>query len=388
MRVWYKIIKRVFGEGFLSLIPLPYVVKRQKVRGRSFKIVHASAFSYGNAGDTLLPIVLRDLIEKKTCVKKWYSLHVHRIVNGGILRLLNSKDALIIGGGGLFLKDTNPNELSGWQWSCSIENLRKIKIPIIMFAVGYNRFRGQDEFEPIFIKHLNEFVSKASFVGIRNTGSIEKLKGYLYADELKEKLVYQPCMTTLISKIYPEFCEYDNKEDYIAINCAFDREHLRIKSDETLRSIAYVVSKLSKKTKIRYFSHMKSDLKILPYFDELKVQYKLVEFKHPQQIILEYSKPRLVIGMRGHAQMIPFGCKTPILSIVSHDKMQWFLNDICNPTWGVDVNESEFELVLFDKAMELYSNYRKSVSEIAQQQERLWKITKDNLEVINNTIII
>jgi hypothetical protein len=39
--------------------------------------------------------------------------------------------------------------------------------------------------------------------------------------------------------------------------------------------------------------------------------------------------------MRGHAGMIPFGCGTPIISLVSHPKMAYFLADIERPEWGV-----------------------------------------------------
>lgn len=350
------------------------------------QITHVSAFTYGNAGDILLPVVLQDLFNEKIGVKKWKNKHVFTVINSKIINRFNHSDALLIGGGGLFLKDTNPNNLSGWQWSCSIGNLKKIESPIIMFAVGYNRFRGQQEFEPIFTEHLNEFVAKAKFIGIRNHGSIEKLKTYLKSEELKDKLVFQPCMTTLISKIYPSFCDYNSKQDFIAFNCAFDRENLRIESDKILKSIAKVALELSKTTEIRYYSHMVSDLKILPYFDELKVPYKLVEFSSPKQIIEEYSKPKLVIGMRGHAQMIPFGCNTPILSIISHDKLQWFLNDINHPEWGVDVVDNEFEKKLLQKSLINYSNFQVKIAEIKEEQDKLWQISLKNLQRIDTIL--
>jgi O-antigen/teichoic acid export membrane protein/polysaccharide pyruvyl transferase WcaK-like protein len=378
-----RIIKRIYK--ILSLKPFPKIVSSSFLKGK-LKITHVSAFNYGNAGDTLLPVVLRDLFNNEIGIKKWKSIHVYKEINDKLLSIINKSDALVIGGGGLFLKDTNPNDLSGWQWSCSIEQLQQIEIPIIMFAVGYNRFRGQDEFNPIFKEHLNAFVEKAIFVGIRNNGSIRKLKEYLNNDILKQKLVFQPCMTTLISKIYPNFENFETKDDFIAVNCAFDRENLRSNTGEILKSIARVISKLSSVTKIKYFSHMLSDNKILPFFDELKISYELVQFSSVKQIVHEYSKSRLVIGMRGHAQMIPFGCKTPILSIISHDKMGWFLEDISHPEWGVDVLESDFESKLLDKSIHIYNKYEQCISEISSQQEKLWNITLNNMQIINKTI--
>ena len=80
-------------------------------------------------------------------------------------RINDDVKGLVIGGGGLFLRDTNANQNSGWEWNCSIENLRKIDVPIIVFAVGFNRFRGQEDFDPIFRSHLQELVQKSAFFG-------------------------------------------------------------------------------------------------------------------------------------------------------------------------------------------------------------------------------
>lgn len=353
---------------------------------KGLKLTHISAFSYGNAGDTILPVVLRDLLIDNVGVKKWLSIHVYTVIKKSILRKINKTDGLIIGGGGLFLRDTNPNNLSGWQWSCSIEDLKAIDVPIVMFAVGYNRFRGQTEFEPIFTEHLNTFVRKAAFVGIRNTGSINKLKEYL-ADDLKTKLVYQPCMTTIISRLYPNYTNFDTADDFVALNCAFDRQDLRSNDDQILNSIARVCKKLSEITKIKYFSHMTSDNKVLPYLDKYEVEYELIQFKTVDQIIKWYSRPKLVIGMRGHAQMIPFGCNTPILSIVSHDKLQWFLNDINHPEWGVDVLDDDFEKELLKKATELYNTSNEVRKELKIQQRRLWEITLENVRSIRKVLV-
>ncbi|MCC9690569.1 hypothetical protein [Streptomyces sp. MNU103] len=54
-----------------------------------------------------------------------------------------------------------------------------------------------------------------------------------------------------------------------------------------------------------------------------------------------YARTRLVIGMRGHAGMIPFGVGTPIVSLISHPKMAYFLADIERPEWGVSVHDKD-----------------------------------------------
>ena len=375
-RVWLYLYR-----FFKKFKPMPSIVAPKL--GGFKKIQHISAFNYGNAGDIVLPIVLQDLLNENISVNKWDNLHVSKSVDQKIVDKINQNDMMVIGGGGLFLRDTNANIKSGWQWSCDVENLRRINVPIVMFAVGYNRFRGQEDFDPIFTENLNEFVKKASFIGIRNYGSINKIRPYLHSQELREKLTFQPCMTTIISNIYPDLTDYSQKEDFVAFNCAFDREKLRINDDSLYYSIARVAKRISEITKVKYYSHMLTDNKILDFFDELNVPYELVEFKSPVNMLVEYAKPKLVIGMRGHAQMIPFGCNTPILSIISHDKLGYFLDDINHPEWGVDVLDKNFEKLLLQKSIDFYNNYSNHMEAVNEEQLKLLKITEYNLEKIS-----
>lgn len=86
--------------------------------------------------------------------------------------------------------------------------------------------------------------------------------------------------------------------------------------------------------------------------------------------------------MRGHAQMIPFGCWTPTVSIISHDKLKWFLEDIGHEKWGVDVQEEQFEQKLLYRCEEMLARPDEIRGQIKQAQEKLWKVTCDNLERI------
>lgn len=382
------IIKKILRKIYKLIIgnKVPYISQYPFVSDHGIIATHISAYGNGNMGDTYLPIALKNLFNLQIGVKKWINRSVYKKVTNSDISVYNKSDLVVIGGGGLFLKDTNPNDLSGWQWSCSLDMLDKIESPLIAFAIGYNRFRGQDDFEPIFTKHLNKFIEKAQFVGIRNHGSIEHLKRYLKTETLKNKLVFQPCMTTLTSLLYPHLHVYDHKEDFIALNCAFDRQSMRKSNDEILKGIARVISKLSEITNIKIYAHLPTDGKICPYLDALSINYEYIEFRKTEQMLVAYSRPKLVIGMRGHAQMIPFGCNTPILSIISHDKMQWFLDDIHHPEWGVDVLNPSFETELLEKAKELYNSTDTLIPVLKEEQQILWNITMQNMNFIKSII--
>ncbi len=363
---------------------IPNIISYKK--NGNYTCTHLSAYTMGNVGDGVLPINLRDLFNQSIGVKIWHGYSVRKEHNINDIERYNKDDFIVIGGGGLFLKDSGANNNSGWQWNCSIDNLLKIQKPIIGFALGYNRFRNQDEFEPIFTEHINQFVSKAIFVGLRNHGSINAIQSYLQNEELKQKVCYQPCMTTLISKLYPNLYRYDRKENFIALNCAFDRKQLRSLNCDILCSIAKVAKEMTKFSMIKFFVHAESDTQILPYLDKYGVDYEIVRFLTPKSVLEAYSKARMVIGMRGHAQMIPFGCNTPIVSIISHDKMAWFLDDIHHPEWGVDVLDANFEAKLLATAKNVYNSYEQIMKDLIDEQNKLWNITLCNMDCIKKKL--
>jgi len=359
----------------------------------AYRLSHISAFSYANAGDVMLPLAVRDsfhvILEQPI---DWQGIRLYAEVDHREIALLNNSDAVVIGGGGLFLKDTNRNNKSGWQWACSLDDLDKIKVPLILFAVGYNRFRDQDDFDPIFTKHVNKFIAKSIFFGLRNHGSIENMKRYI-EPQYHDKICFQPCPTTILYPLYKDLIDdVKSKMDerpFIAFNCAFDRADLRFgqDSDEKLKAVARVAKRLSTDYHIKYYVHCKPDENFLPYLTEAEVNVEVVNLQgSPELIVTEYSKPSLTIGMRGHAQMIPFGCQTPILSIISHNKVRWFLEDIDHLDWGSEITSDAFEQDLEDKARYILENKSKIQEEIVEAQAKLLDITIQNLNYISKKL--
>ena len=152
----------------------------------------------------------RNLFDLFLDKSSWSKKHVRHYCDSNMMSIINKKSDAIVVGGGLLLKDTASNDNSGWQWNCSLESLEEIDIPLIIFAIGYNRFYKQDEFNPIFKKHIIKTVEKSSFFGLRNFGSIESLKEYL-PTELHSKLIMQPCPTTLLSYMYKKKYKFKKK---------------------------------------------------------------------------------------------------------------------------------------------------------------------------------
>lgn len=351
-------------------------------------LMHLGFFTSGNAGDRVLPVVLRDLFTDALRVR-WKARNVHRVVDNRLLTRLNRSDGIVVGGGGLFLPDNPPTALSGWHWSCDVEMLRKVQAPLAGFALGYNRFRGQQDFLPVFRKHLTVFAEKAVYIGLRNNGSIESLKSYIPAD-LHEKLRFQPCMTTLTRFIYPWLREeiVRGKDfgdtDFIAINLPFDRQEMRygIDQDQRLRAVADVVGEFSDNgVQFEYYAHCQEDERFLPYLDKRRVPVRVRRLyqMNARQILQAYTRPAVVIGGRSHSQMIPIGCGRPSISLVSHDKLWYFLQDTNTLSMGVEMASDELTERLRTIVTSVLDDLDFYQDMVLGVSTKLWEVTQKNL---------
>lgn len=293
----------------------------------NIKASHVTYAYVRNAGDTFLSHCIRKYLD----FEYYNIIHVSETVTREIIDQINNTDVLIIGGGGLFLPDTNKNELSGWQWAISKELLDEIKVPIIIYSVGYNFYRGQIPNE-LFLDSVNELVKKASFIGLRNNGSINSIRG-IVDEEFHDKIVFQPCITTITAN-FDEIRE-SNGNGIVGLNMGCDRLNFRFKNEcdriKTFENVAKAIKIIENKGyRIKYYSHTDVDEEYVSYLKSQNVNFENVNLSSalPDEVKTAYEEVDIVIGMRGHSQMIPFGMGKKIITLSSHDKMKWFLQDI------------------------------------------------------------
>jgi len=334
-----------------------------------------------NAGDTLLFQATRDLFVKFLGPVDWKLEALWK----EMIAEINKQDAVLVGGGGLFLRDQKGADASrsGWQWNCSVDELKQITAPLIIFGVGYNRFRNQPDFDPVFTDHVHTMVEKSIFFGLRNHGSRYAIRRYL-PTSLHHKVLHQPCPTTLSAYLYPELVKTPVKKKTLVLNAAFDRREMRMGADEKqiLGDIADVVSSFAARGwKIILANHKPQDAEIGELLVARKVPFEAVDLSaaYPEEILKFYADKDVTVGMRGHAQMIPFGLQRKIVSIVSHDKMGWFLDDIQHPEWGVDVEDLHFKEKLL-QALTHVSEHPDIERQLAEAQEKLWAVTTHNMQ--------
>ncbi|MGW6238924.1 polysaccharide pyruvyl transferase family protein [Streptomyces sp. NPDC055094] len=336
----------------------------------------------GNAGDKLLPESVRLTFGPDTGPRRWHSIHAHRLFDEAALERVNARRGLVIGGGGLFIPDTAPNGNSAWQWNVPDALLDRIDVPVMVYAVGFNAFDGQSYRRERFHESLRRLVERSAFFGLRNHGSIEKVRALLPAD-LHEKVRFQPCPTTVTRQLVEGWTDPAHRENTVLINAAYDRAGLRFGHDygHFLAELAKAIRALGGHAEVKCVAHSVDDERIA--FDlrrEHGISLPVIPMYDSgnDEIRDLYARTKLVIGMRGHAGMIPFGCGTPIISLISHPKMAYFLSDIERPEWGVSVHDKNLGVVLTERALGLLEDHAASVADVHGRQRELWKVTQAN----------
>ena len=304
-------------------------------------IAHVFAHAATNLGDIYLKDATQQAFASIFPGARFTPVETRKIYTQRDVDDLNAHDLVVIGGGGLLLRDTFPNDVSDWQWGCSVELMERIHSPIAVYAIGYNRFRGQEDFaHPLFDRHIGTLLRKSIFFSARNTGSVNAIRRYV-PEGLGEKIALNHCP----SMLYPR-ADLDRKAGTrrVGLLLAGDRLHLRHgQPDVFARRVAALMKDLSSQSEIHVVAHQPHDLW---YMDAMKdVPHTFVDLigKSTAEAAALYGSLDVMIGDRGHAQMIPFALGCRIVSLVSHDKLQWFLDDMGLPEFGVE--ESDPELV-------------------------------------------
>ena len=217
------------------------------------------------AGDRALAHCVREAIQLKASVREWKLININEEVTQEEIELINRCDKLIIGGGGLFMNNS-PN-VSGWHWPIPPDDLKKIAPPVCVYSVGYNYYRGVKP-NALFIESLNALAEKAAFFGLRNMGSVNAVR-QLVLPQLREKIVHQPCTTTIARLLFGDALPKKAETGNIAVNVPGDMEESRYGKnggEDALNEVAAAIKAIEERGyKIHYAIHMRSDEKFLPY---------------------------------------------------------------------------------------------------------------------------
>lgn len=265
-----------------------------------------------------------------------------------IERINETCDFLLLGGGGMIFHRPEDSSKSGWQFNIALEDLEKIRVPIMVYAIGYNAFHFDSmKLLPIAMQHLQATQEKANLFSVRNAGSRDALiKGGL--DGQRIEVIPDPGM--YVPPHHFTLPGAENADLKIGLNWAGDRPHFRFPEPweenrtrliEALCTAFEEIAREFPKLKVYYIPHLENriDSDVWPEFQKrlgdriLNVEDVASSIFPPSRaqagfLADIYRQMDVTIGMRGHANIIPFGMTTPTIGLGSHDKVGFFLTEV------------------------------------------------------------
>ena len=344
------------------------------------KVGTGKGIGKGNAGDTAIGTAFEYLFEKEFSPCTIEFMNCRKIYSVEDIDLINKADVLFLSGGGLFLYDTFPNNVSDWQWGISEELLDRIKIPIVVYSIGYNKFRKQRNFNNLFDKTVNKLVEKSVFFSMRNTGSCDAVKNHIDMSQY-EKIHLNFCPTLRLNE------KYKFKNLHLKKNVGFvfggDRLSLRHPNIEHFfEQMNIFVNYLKKKNIETILVNHLNDTWVN---DHIQFDRSIDLFeKNSEYVYQKYSEIDTVISDRGHGQLIPLACGCKILTPISHDKLSWFLKDVNLSNFGIEEGDPKLGEKLIQRYNELCTLDWESIHK--QIMNKIKKINEKNIQIIKKEL--
>ena len=306
----------------------------------------------------------------------WTNFSARSRITKKELLYFNTFDYIVLGGGGLFLPDTNPNPVSCWQFAFPTEFYSMLKPSVYVISIGWNHFYNQNikmpirgekrntEFpqrEKIFKDNVEGLIGKSTFFTMRHTGDCKQLKKVVSPDFHKKiEFDFCPVVGYVRNKYAPKF---ENKGIYHAFEIKDDRP-LRRYRDTSRQNfykelLSYTRFLLAKGEKVAVMKHDNSHT-FASFLQKNNIPFVILDnsVANEKKIIDNYSQVKKLYCMAGHSQMTAYALGLNFHSLISHDKLEYFLKD-------TDLFDENNYTYVKDK--ELYTNltrtYQKSIGE-------------------------
>lgn len=337
---------------------LKRALNTDKISKIMYKIAHIYASNAkANSGDFMLGISTKkyfqtQYLKDKECSFTDFDCRESSLFTPQNITQLNNFDYILIGGGGLILPDSNPNKVSGWQWSIPKESYNLIKKPLYVISIGYNLFYNQDMTMPnrensnsdlsrlhIFKENIEALIKTSHHFSLRHKGDVRELLK-IVDSKYQDKIQFEPC---------PSIWYVDNfweksKGNLIGIEIKDDRPNRRyykIGKDNYYKILKdFIVEGLSQGLPLVYMSHdgSKSFYEYLKQHN-INLPYLNNATANEENIKGNYSKLKTLLCSAGHSQMISYANGINIISLASHPKLEYFCEDINDTSQLIVIND-------------------------------------------------
>tara|TARA_R110001583_G_scaffold69129_2_gene196186 strand:- start:27953 stop:29032 length:1080 start_codon:yes stop_codon:yes gene_type:complete len=303
------------------------------------RILHSYCLNF-NIGDYYLGIGVKNLFRDNVTVDYFGDTNLQgRVFDEYYIKEVVNKryDLLVIGGGGIIHGAHWPN---GWFWIINKNLIKEIKIPFIIYGVGYNYFEGEKGIPARGIEHLKETMKYATYFSVRNDGSAKRLLD----------------QTGIVAPVIPDpgfhvdlNCDYDNpeKEVFVVIQLANDKPEHRFYGQGAKQFVIEmrgVIETLTKKYKVILAPHVPDDVslshEVVAGIDNADVwDFGYYAFDHSAESLGYYQHAKFVLAMRGHGQIVPICFNTPVIMLENHPKHRGLMVELDLLEYNVKVNQ-------------------------------------------------
>ena len=115
---WRWLLHSVYTKIYVGIRKLIKIAQIRR-RGIPLRLTHIILPSVGNAGDTALSTAVRNIFERNLGPVSWQIHGATEKVTDRLIKKFNRTNAIVIGGHGMFLPDTNANDVSNWEFACA-----------------------------------------------------------------------------------------------------------------------------------------------------------------------------------------------------------------------------------------------------------------------------
>lgn len=315
-------------------------------RNKKLKVLHLASF-LGNIGDHANHQGFYSLFLKKIPaevtqleIRKFYNNRNEMKFDDSFVRMVNSYDLLILGGGGFFDLQWDYSH-TGTTIDFSEKMVEAITIPVLVNAMGYHEY-GQVDRQHIgkFSSFLDTISDKPNwFVSVRNDGSWERLQAR-YADILTHNAVRKvPDSGFLYVPKNSKQCQIDAKSatwiGFSITNDLFQKKFngsLDPKKFNALMGM-YINTLLARLPSYRVllFPHAHQDIatisEVLSHIDDkyrrerVSVAPLCVNVESIDVVFDLYRACACIVGMRFHANVCAIGMGIPTIGLAGHEQI-------------------------------------------------------------------
>ncbi len=278
---------------------------------------------------------------------------------------------MLIGGGGLFFRQPLP---SGWYFPLSLSQLADLKIPIITYAIGFNKEYTNDEIwnlDNVFINEIAKFHQEFSAKSVRDYWSKNTLESAGVSD-----LHLVPCPSAFLKPLPWFKMSLDKSKEIVGLSIT--GRSLRKDQETKLITAFFDFAKwLSRQNFFPLFvlQDTAEDISLAKLINENNIPCILPNTA--REAVSVYSQCNYVVGMRGHSLILAAGQIVPILGISYNKKVDAFMEMLDMQNYCINQNDIIEGSALIDNFEKLTADKDTVITTLKNKREIFYKNNVD-----------